>query len=584
MSMINDRPGRRGAWRCWWPGSSSPPRSSCSAPRSGSSAPLRHPVRSGRSRPPCCRARRARGRVERAGPPVEHGRAGRRRLGGGGRGGDPARSDHAAAPARPAPGGCRAPGRRARRGGGRRRSCLRGPVRPPGRAPDPRGDARGAPLPGRAARRLRRERRPRQPGRRPAAHPRRVDAPRLAAVPGRGLDRPRRPDGGAELHLGRPRGPAAAPHARRAAARWTPTPTPSRPRSAAELGMLRRAGSPGPAGCGCGCPACSTATRTRARWPTGSCGSHPPCTAAACWRWWSSSGRRTRCRSARADDRALAEVARRLAIVLRNRSLDEALQATLADLRRANADLQASRRRLVTTADAERKRIERDLHDGAQQHLVALAVGIRLVRDSLATATRPRTSSCSTSSTAASASRSPSCATWRTASTRRCCATPAWRRRCGPRRSAARSPSRSSATGLGRHPEQVEAAVYFCCLEALANVGKHAPGASVTITLQAVPGELRFEVADTGPGFDPASTPRARGCRTWRTGSGHWAGRSRGARRRATARSSSAARRCPGVAPVAPAAASGGLGDRRPRSARSAWWPAPSCARGGGAW
>ena len=90
-----------------------------------------------------------------------------------------------------------------------------------------------------------------------------------------------------------------------------------------------------------------------------------------------------------ADDRALAEVARRLAIVLRNRSLDEALQATLADLRRANADLQASRRRLVTTADAERKRIERDLHDGAQQHLVALAVGIRLVRDALSSAAAP---------------------------------------------------------------------------------------------------------------------------------------------------------------------------------------------------
>jgi hypothetical protein len=175
-----------------------------------------------------------------------------------------------------------------------------------------------------------------------------------------------------------------------------------------------------------------------------------------------------------ADDRALAEVARRLAIVLRNRSLDEALQATLADLRRANVDLQASRRRLVTTADAERKRIERDLHDGAQQHLVALAVGIRLVRDSLATCVSPATSSCSTSLTAVSASRSRRCATWHTGSTRRCCATRAWRRPCGPRPSAARSPSRSPRRAWGRHPEQVEAAVYFCCLEALANAGKHA--------------------------------------------------------------------------------------------------------------
>jgi signal transduction histidine kinase len=212
-----------------------------------------------------------------------------------------------------------------------------------------------------------------------------------------------------------------------------------------------------------------------------------------------------------ADDRALAEVARRLAIVLRNRSLDEALQATLADLRRANADLQASRRRLVTTADAERKRIERDLHDGAQQHLVALAVGIRLVRDALSSAAEPadlelldeldrgvRESIASLRDLAhgiyppllrdsglgealrAAAKRSPLDVTVRAGTT-------------------------------GRHPEQVEAAVYFCCLEALANVGKHAPGASVTITLEAVPGELRFEIADDGPGFDPARVPASAG-------------------------------------------------------------------------
>ena len=211
------------------------------------------------------------------------------------------------------------------------------------------------------------------------------------------------------------------------------------------------------------------------------------------------------------DDRALAEVARRLAIVLRNRSLDEALQATLADLRQANVDLQASRRRLVTTADGERKRIERDLHDGAQQHLVALAVGIRLVRDSLATAASPadlelldeldrgvRESIGSLRDLAHGIY-------------------PPLLRDSGLeealRAAAKRSPLAVtvSATDLGRHPEQVEAAIYFCCLEALANVGKHAPGASVTITLQAVPGELRFEVADDGPGFDPATTPAGAG-------------------------------------------------------------------------
>jgi signal transduction histidine kinase len=212
-----------------------------------------------------------------------------------------------------------------------------------------------------------------------------------------------------------------------------------------------------------------------------------------------------------ADDRALAEVARRLAIVLRNRSLDEALQATLADLRRANADLQASRRRLVTTADAERRRIERDLHDGAQQHLVALAVGIRLVRDGLAAKASPgdlelldeldrgvRESITSLRHLAHGIY-------------------PPLLRDAGLgealRAAAKRSPLDVTvvAGALGRHPEQVEAAVYFCCLEALANAAKHAPGAAVTITLEAGTGELRFEVSDTGPGFDPARTPAGAG-------------------------------------------------------------------------
>jgi signal transduction histidine kinase len=212
-----------------------------------------------------------------------------------------------------------------------------------------------------------------------------------------------------------------------------------------------------------------------------------------------------------ADDRALAEVARRLAIVLRNRSLDEALRATLADLRRANADLQASRRRLVTTADAERRRIERDLHDGAQQHLVALAVGIRLVRDALA---------------AGASAGDVELLDELDRGVRESIASlrdlahgiyPPLLRDAGLgealRAAAKRSPLDVTvrAGTLGRHPEQVEAAVYFCCLEALANVGKHAPGASVTITLEAVPGELRFEITDTGPGFEPARTQAGAG-------------------------------------------------------------------------
>ena len=75
------------------------------------------------------------------------------------------------------------------------------------------------------------------------------------------------------------------------------------------------------------------------------------------------------------------EVGRRLGLLLHNRELDSALQATLDDLRRTNDDLRASRARLAAASDDVRRRIERDLHDGAQQHLVAIAVNLSLAAE-----------------------------------------------------------------------------------------------------------------------------------------------------------------------------------------------------------
>lgn len=208
------------------------------------------------------------------------------------------------------------------------------------------------------------------------------------------------------------------------------------------------------------------------------------------------------------DERALAEVAHRLAIVLRNRALDEALQSTLADLRRSNAELQASRGRLVRTADAERRRIERDLHDGAQQHLVALAVGLRLVRDGLSEA-GTRTDGAPDPNLemldeldrgvreSIQALRDLAHGIY-----------PPLLRDSGLgealRAAAQRNPLDVDvrAVGLTRHSEQVEAAVYFCCLEALQNAAKHAPDAAVVVTLEEDDRELRFAVTDDGPGCD----------------------------------------------------------------------------------
>jgi signal transduction histidine kinase len=60
--------------------------------------------------------------------------------------------------------------------------------------------------------------------------------------------------------------------------------------------------------------------------------------------------------------------------------------------------------------------------------------------------------------------------------------------------------------GVGRHPEEVEAAVYFCCLEALQNVGKYAEASSATLRLSDGRDALTFEVIDDGRGFDTTST------------------------------------------------------------------------------
>ena len=73
-------------------------------------------------------------------------------------------------------------------------------------------------------------------------------------------------------------------------------------------------------------------------------------------------------------------------------------------------------------------------------------------------------------------------------------------------------PTRVEADSTGRYPTEVEAAVYFCCLEALQNAAKHAgQQATATVRLWEESGALRFEVADDGAGFDPTSKGQGAG-------------------------------------------------------------------------
>jgi signal transduction histidine kinase len=151
-------------------------------------------------------------------------------------------------------------------------------------------------------------------------------------------------------------------------------------------------------------------------------------------------------------------------------------------------------------ADDERRRIERDLHDGGQQRLVALRIRLELADEMLATnPVRARemlhrlgddVDAALEELRALAAGVYP----------------PMLEDRGLPaaiRAAALLSPvpTQLNVDGSDRYPDDVETAAYFCCVEALQNVAKHAPDAtSVQIALDRN-GELRFEVRDDGPGF-----------------------------------------------------------------------------------
>ncbi len=203
------------------------------------------------------------------------------------------------------------------------------------------------------------------------------------------------------------------------------------------------------------------------------------------------------------DERPLVELARQLGLALHNVRLDSALQASLAELAERNEELQASRLRIVNAADDSRRAIERNLHDGAQQHLVALAVKLGLA------ASIAEEGDTETVAGLVADLRTDVQATIAELRELAHGIYPPLLRDRGLgealRAAAARSPLPCSVeVDIDcRYPEEVEAAVYFCCLEAMQNAGKHAgDGARLTVRLAASGTTLCVEVADDGAGFD----------------------------------------------------------------------------------
>jgi signal transduction histidine kinase len=166
-------------------------------------------------------------------------------------------------------------------------------------------------------------------------------------------------------------------------------------------------------------------------------------------------------------------------------------------------DLRASRQRLVAAQDEERRKIERNLHDGAQQELVALAVQLKLLEQMAGRdPDRDKQLAAKLGSQANAALEDlrdlargiypPLLADQGLAA-----ALEAQSRK-------AAVPTEVSTDGVTRYPREIESTVYFCVLEALNNVAKYADATSARITLAQHGGHLTFEVHDDGGGFDVA--------------------------------------------------------------------------------
>jgi signal transduction histidine kinase len=197
-----------------------------------------------------------------------------------------------------------------------------------------------------------------------------------------------------------------------------------------------------------------------------------------------------------AGQQLVADVASQAGLVLSNAGLIE--------------DLRASRQRLVTAQDETRRRLERNIHDGAQQDLVALAIKLRLAattidddpaRQILGDLQADAADALENLRDLARGIYPPLLADLGLAAA------------LNAQASKSAVPVAVEADGIGRFGQDTEAAVYFCCLEALQNTSKYAQASQARIAVQARSGTLCFTVSDDGAGYDTSHTPMGSGQR-----------------------------------------------------------------------
>jgi signal transduction histidine kinase len=184
---------------------------------------------------------------------------------------------------------------------------------------------------------------------------------------------------------------------------------------------------------------------------------------------------------------------------LRGQRLAEANAELQAQVAAQLEDVRRSRARIVTAGDEERRRLERDIHDGAQQRLVALTLALRLARTKLGSNADPTvTASLEQASAEAKAALTELRELARGIH-------PQVLTQAGLAAAVETLADRSPipvtvAMGSSRHPPAVEAAAYFVVSEALANAAKYSQATRVNVTSEDRDGRLWIEIADDGAG------------------------------------------------------------------------------------
>lgn len=206
----------------------------------------------------------------------------------------------------------------------------------------------------------------------------------------------------------------------------------------------------------------------------------------------------------KSEEKLLTDLASQAGLAMRNLRLTGELQQKLLEL-------QESRKRIVAAQDEERRRMERDIHDGAQQQMVSMAVKLGLAKNIVARDAQKASALLEevkkTNDEAVETLRDLA-------------------RGLFPQILTERGIGAALATHIGkmdlgaavddqlgetRFDLEVEANVYFCMREALQNATKYAPGAPTLVTLRVANGELQFSVKDEGPGFDPSEAKAGSG-------------------------------------------------------------------------